>query len=163
MGSMVNSGCFHERSACSRSSEVRLAPPANSLLLANREATVVLLSLSPMPKFLALLLELALLLLEVFLFLSLLLLLPTLLTEELEDGEEAIEEARKERYTVIKVYIIDILTMARLLCMQRGCVFFLYLVRAHTWNAHRRRSLFIIIKRSSILTHFLTLLWQGLS
>merc|ERR1719148_202492 len=42
-----------------------------------------------MPKFLALLLELALLLLD-FLFLSLL--LPTLLTEELEDGEEAIED-----------------------------------------------------------------------
>lgn len=99
MGSMVNSGCFHERSACSSSSEVRLAPPANSLLLANREATVVLLSLSPMPKFLALLLELDLLLLEFFLFLSLLP-LPTLLTEELEDGEEAIEEAKKKITTL---------------------------------------------------------------
>ena len=102
MGSMVNSGCFHERSACSSSSEVRLAPPANSLLFANREATVVLLSLSPMPKFLALLLELALLLLD-FLFLSLLP-LPTLLTEELEDGEEAIEDPKKKRYTVIRAY-----------------------------------------------------------
>ena len=104
---MVNSGCFHERSACSSSSEVRLAPPANSLLFANREATVVLLSLSPMPKFLALLLELALLLLD-FLFLSVLLLLPTLLTEELEDGEEAIEDPKNKRYTVIRAYLVDI-------------------------------------------------------
>ena len=64
---------------------------------------VVLLSLSPMPKFLALLLELDLLLLEVFLFLSVLLLLPTLLTEELEDGEEATEDPeKKKRYTIIK-------------------------------------------------------------
>ena len=108
MGSMVNSGCFHERSACSNSSEVRLAAPANSLLFANREATVVLLSLSPMPKFLVLLLELALLVLEDFLFLSLLLLLPTLLTEELEDGEEATEDPKKKRYTVIKAYLVDI-------------------------------------------------------
>ena len=105
---MVNSGCFHERSACSSSSEVRFAPPANSLLFANREATVVLLSLSPMPKFLALLLELALLLLEVFLFLSVLLLLPTLLTEELEDGEEAIEDPKNKRHTVIRAYLVDI-------------------------------------------------------
>jgi hypothetical protein len=84
-----------------------LAPPANSLLFANREATVVLLSLSPMPKFLALLLELVLLVLD-FLFLSLLLLLPTLLTEELEDGEEAIEDPKKKRYTVIRAYLVDI-------------------------------------------------------
>ena len=68
---------------------------------------VVLLSLSPMPKFLALLLELALLLLD-FLFLSLLLLLPTLLTEELEDGEEAIEDPKKKRYTVIRAYLVHI-------------------------------------------------------
>ena len=99
---MVNSGCFHERSACSSSSEVRLAAPANSLLFANREATVVLLSLSPMPKFLALLLELALLLLVFLLAVA------TLLTEELEDGEEAIEDPKKKGYTVLGAYLVDI-------------------------------------------------------
>ena len=69
---------------------------------------MVLLSLSPMPKFLALLLELDLLLLEVFLFLSVLLPLPMLLTEELEDGEEATEDPKKKRYTIIRAYSVDI-------------------------------------------------------
>lgn len=50
IGSMVSSGDVHDLSAFSSSSGVSLAPES-SRLLASKDATVFLLSLSPIPKF----------------------------------------------------------------------------------------------------------------